>query len=194
MKKSFLFIVLLCALCSLSSCDTGSTFTQKGISYQIIDENSVEVKGYDPLLFGFMDKFKKSLDIPSTVSYKGSEYTVTSIGENAFVACLALKSVDLPDGLISIGDYAFLSCPSLTSVTLPDGVESIGDYAFLNCVSLSSVNIPESVKSIGKGAFRLCSSLTSVDLPKGVISIGEGAFDGFDGMTSATVPFDTVVE
>ena len=91
--------------------------------------------------------------IPSTITYNGTTYSVTSIGEWAFYGCSSLTSITLPNSVTSIGESAFYYCESLTSITIPNSVTSIGDYAFYNCSSLTSIAIPNSVTSIGNYAF-----------------------------------------
>ena len=100
--------------------------------------------------------------IPASITYKGTTYNVTSIGEDAFFWCESLTSVEIGDSVTSIGDSAFYWCSSLTSVVIPDSVTSIGDSAFDNCDSLTSIEIPDSVTSIGDYAFLSCESLTSI--------------------------------
>ena len=100
--------------------------------------------------------------IPSTVTYEGVEYSVTSIGSDAFYYCRGLISVTIPESVTSIGDYAFSYCNSLTSIMIPEGVTSIGASAFSVCSGLTSVTIPESVTSIGVDAFYKCRALTSI--------------------------------
>ena len=120
-----------------------------------------------------------SIVIPSSITYLGQDYTVTSIGENAFLFCTSLSSVTIPDNVTSIGHYAFNSCTGLTSpvynahvfgflptshvgsYSIPDGIKSIASSAFYGCAGLTSIEIPNSVTSIGDYAFNLCSSLTS---------------------------------
>ena len=69
---------------------------------------------------------------------------------------LSVKKVVIGGGVTHIGDFAFLDCIRLTSVSIPDSVTSIGGYAFYNCTGLTSVSIPDSVTTIDRGGvFRL---------------------------------------
>ena len=104
----------------------------------------------------------ETIAIPSTITYEGQEYAVTSIGSMAFYGCSGLTSVTIPEGVTSIGESAFDHCGSLTSITIPDKVTSIGNGAFTDCSDLTSVTIGESITSIGEEAFRGCDSLASI--------------------------------
>ncbi len=128
-------------------------------------------------------------NIPASVTYNSLPYSVTSIGDAAFVDCYNLTSVTIPNSVTSIGDYAFGSCSGLTSVTIPNSITSIGDGAFGDCTSLTSVTIPNSVTSIGNEAFRGCSGLTSVTIPNSVTSIGRSAFNACISLTTITIPY-----
>ena len=68
----------------------------------------------------------------------------------------------IPYSVTSIGEFAFLHCGSLTSITIPNSVTSIEGSAFNGCSSLTSITIPYSVTSIGGMAFNSCFSLTTV--------------------------------
>ena len=103
-----------------------------------------------------------NITIPATITNGENTYTVTSIGNRAFLWRSGLTSVDIPDGVTSIGYGAFCYCTGLTSVDIPDGVTSIGHFAFYDCSRLTSVDIPDSVTSIGNDAFSRCFGLTSV--------------------------------
>ena len=116
--------------------------------------------------------------IPSTVTYNGTTYSVTSIGDYAFDYCSRLTSITISNSVTSIGSSAFRGCSSFTSITIPNSVTSIGDYAFSTCSSLTSITIPNSVTSIGDGALYYCRALTSITIPESVTSIGYNAFDG----------------
>ena len=101
-----------------------------------------------------------------------------NISEGAFYACYNLSAVNFGENsqLDSIGDCAFLDCISLKLITIPDSVTSIGDCAFSECLRLTSIIIPDSVTSIGYYAFGDCLVLTSIIIPDGVTSIGEYVF------------------
>ena len=148
-------------------------------------------------------------NIPASVTYNGTTYSVTSIGYYVFEECSGLTSVTIGNSVTSIGDGAFRYCSSLTSVTIPNSVTSIGSSAFSGCSglpvidnlryadtylveavdkTLSSYTIKNGTKWIGSKAFVYCSSLTSVIIPNSVTSIGGWAFSGCSSLTSVTIP------
>ena len=179
MKRLALFIcTLLCA--NVLSAQT--RFWIDWLLYEVTSTNPAEVEVY-----GAYYEITTAI-IPSTVTYQGATYSVTSIGENAFYCCSSLTSIDIPNTVTIIGYDAFEDCSSLTSITIPNSVTSIGESAFRGCSSLTSVTIPNSVTSIGYWTFYNCSSLTSVDIPNSVTSIGESAFSNCSGLTSITIP------
>ena len=141
-------------------------------------------------------------------------YTVTEIGNRAFLWCTKITSVSIPDGITRIGDFAFYNCMALKSITIPGSVKTIGWKAFTycetlksvtlpnsiqeieemtfgHCYALQSIDIPASVKTIGKWAFSTCDALKSVTLPSGIQEIGEGAFRECDALKTVTVHWNT---
>ena len=80
------------------------------------------------------NNYSGNVVIPSSVTYSGTTYSVTSIGESAFQYCYSLTSVDIPKSVTSIGNYAFEDCSGLTSVDIPESVTSIGESAFQYCI------------------------------------------------------------
>ena len=128
------------------------------------------------------------LTIPSSVTYNGIAYSVTSIGDYAFSNCISLASVTIPNSVTDIGEFAFDHCSGLTSVIIPNSVTSIGYAAFTGCRRMASVTISNSITSIAHGTFSDCDSLTSVIIPSSVTSIGDYAFAYCPSLTSVTIP------
>ena len=136
----------------------------------------------------YSNEYTGYFTIPSSVTYNGTTYSVTSIGSYAFYNCYGLTSVTIPNSVTTIDNYTFSGCSGLTSVTIPNSVTEIGDCAFRDCSGLTSVTIGNSVTSIGSSAFSGCSGLTSVTIPNSVTSIGSSAFYNCTSLTSVTIP------
>ena len=161
-------LLLICALLCTNVLLAQTTFTIGDLTYQTIGSSTVEV--YD------CDTSATIVIIPSTVTYQGTTYTVTSIGLSAFSNCTGLTSITIPNSVTSIGSGSFSNCTGLTSVTIPNSVTFIGMSAFNSCTGLTSVTIGNSVTYIGDYAFYNCTGLTSVTIPNSVTSIGSEAF------------------
>ena len=182
MKQFFRFSILLLALL-LPALATAHDFEVDGIYYNINGNEATVTNGGS-----YSNRYSGSVAIPATVTYNGTTYSVTSIGESAFSWCMGLTSIDIPNSVTSIGKCAFEYCMNLPSVVIPNSVTSIGDSAFENCSGLTSINIPNLVTTIGNGAFGGCRCLTSVAIPNSVTSIGDEAFWGCEGLTSIVIP------
>ena len=102
--------------------------------------------------------------------------SVTSVGTNAFYACMSLRSAHVGSGLTEMRTGLFNFCKNLEEVTFSDTLKNIGYKAFIDCVKLTTITLPDSVKSISDKAFQGCSSLTNINLPNGLTSIGYEAF------------------
>ena len=120
--------------------------------------------------------------IPSTVTYNGKQYTVTSIGDNAFSSCYNLTKVTIPNSVKTIENSAFEKCWNLKTVTIPNSVKTIENSAFKGCTGLKTVTIGNSVTTIGISAFAGCTGLTEVTIPNSVTTIWSGAFGHCDNL------------
>ncbi len=150
------------------------------------------------------------------LGYEAKKYAITdetSLKHNDS----SFESVFVPEGVASIGEDAFLGCSRLVSINvdsnnpvydsrencnaiietatntlivgcqntvIPAGVTSIGEGAFYRCESLESIQLPKGLQSIGSSAFSGCTSLESIQLPEGVTSIGNFAFWGCKSLKS----------
>ena len=152
------------------------------------DTKQTEVTFNDSIFKTYKNEFSGVITIPATVTHEGVEYSVTSIGNQAFFRYKNLTAINIPESVTSIGNEAFFGCSSLKSINIPQGVKSIGVGAFRHCHDLTAINIPEDVTSIGEWAFAYCTNLTAITIPEGVTSIGNEAFYGCNRLTSITIP------
>ena len=184
-KQSLMAIVGLLLSTSVFAHD----FEVDGIYYNYIDETAktVEVTYKGSYYYSYDNEYTGSVTIPSTVTYNGTTYSVTSIGYSAFCNCTGLTEATIPNSVTEIGTGAFYNCTGITSVTIPNSVTSIGESAFSGCTGLTSIAIPNSVTSIDSLAFYSCTGLTSVTIPNSVTEIGEYAFMFCTGLTEVTI-------
>lgn len=171
MKKQLLILMtLFIAKIGYSQTFTALDNNNNTLEYNITSANSVEVNDY---ISGGTD-----VDIPTTVDNTVSSvtitYTVTAIGNSAFLSN-GLESVVIPDSVISIGIGAF-NGNALTTAIIGNSVESIGNIAFFNN-QLNSITIPSNVTSIGSSAF-LNNPLTCIisegSIPAAIITPAGG--------------------
>ena len=159
MKLFYRFSLMLLALL-LPALATAYDFEVNGIYYLKNGTNAtVTHKGSNPS----EEFYTVYVTIPSSVTYGGITYSVTSIGEGAFDSFHVLTNIDIPNSVTSIGGCAFRGCSSLTAINIPNSVTSIGDDAFRYC-RMTAINIPKSVTSIGNMAFSNCSSLATISV------------------------------
>ena len=158
----------------------GKEITKNGIKYWV-DFSSKTAKVLSDYYYG-------SVVIPQTVYYNGTNYVVNELGNQCFKYCSSLKSVTLPDGIVSLGNECFYGCEALTSITLPKSVVSVGAYCFSRCKSLTSITLPEGITSLRKSCFEDCSGLTSITLPAKITSLGDRCFSECRKLAEVTLP------
>ena len=149
------------------------------------------------------NKYVGNIIIPESITYNGTTYSVTSIGEYAFENCSELTSVTIPNSITSIGYCAFYRCSGLTSVTIPNSVTYIGNgpfgtSAFYGCSGLTSVTVDKNNGTydsrdncnaiIETSTNKLVVGCKNSIIPNSVTSIGGSAFHGCSGLTSVTIP------
>ena len=159
--------------------------------------NTCSLTGYrykrDPWTGEILERIEGDIVIPA----KKDNYTVTSIGENAFFQHTGITSVSLPESIKSIGLSAFWLCRNLTKVeyaSLESFLNMDRDNPHIPVHSvyvagkeITEVIIPRSFTKIKDYTFSGCSSIKSVTIPNTVTSIGEDAFNS-SGITSIDIP------
>ena len=141
-------------------------FEYEGLKYKITDENKKEVE-----VIGLADSYqptKYRLDIPNAVRKQDEsdeDYTVTSIGDNAFKDCQysSIKEIGLP-GNLRIGESAFEGFKSLVEINFYYCANlEIGKSAFKDCTALDHLSLPKELKSISESAFAGCTKIRYID-------------------------------
>ena len=114
-----------------------------------------------------------------SVSYEGHNYTVTTIGESAFLYCFYLTNLSIPNTVTTIEASAFAYCQGFTGdLVIPNSVTTVGYGAFQICPSFDGdLIIGSSVTEIGDYAFNSCDGMTGIlHIPSNVQSIGGNSF------------------
>ena len=156
-------------------------------------------------------------DCDITIPSNTKGFDVVRLNDGAFRNNNLIKSVIIPENVVSIGEKAFYGCDRLTSVTIPESVVSIGSEAFdLIGGRLTSVFIADlaawcKIDFAGYASNPLAfadhlyllnsldpddyysssnwyTEVTDLVIPDGVTSIKQNAFNGFKNLTSVTLP------
>lgn len=171
MKKNLLllFMVTFMGIFSAQAYDF-SVVNDSGytISYNILDAeaHTVTVAKASPN--------SGNLEIPATVTYNGTTYTVTEIAYSG-LRYGHFTSIVMPNTITAIDRYALYGNDSLTSCVLPTSLTSVGENAFSYCSAMTSFVIPASLTSIGYDAFSSCINITSI-----VVEEGNPVYDSRD--------------
>ncbi len=131
-------------------------FALSGIYYLITGTNTLSVTYKDT---NYNSYTSTQVSVPATLTYSGTTYKVTAIGDNAFRKCTSMTKVNIGSNVTTIGQYAFYNS-GLTTITIPDNVTTIKSNAFASCSNLAIVTIGKGVTSIAAQAFD--SPVTSV--------------------------------
>ena len=167
----------------------GDSFVYGDFHYQILDDGTVEITYY----LGA----DKEVVIPSTINGK----KVTSIGHGAFMECINIEKITIPDSVTTIDYNAFSDCPNLVSITIPCNVTSIGAYSFNGCEKLTSITVDSKNKYyLSEDGVLFNKTKTELvaypagnlrkeyTIPDGVKSLNKRAFLGAVNLTNLKIP------
>ena len=152
-----------------------SEFTVGDLIYRV-NEDQLSVT-----VIGHVDGYEATGDliIPESVSFGGHNYTVTTIGESAFLYCFYLTNLSLPNTVTTIEASAFAYCQGFTGdLVIPNSVTTVGYGAFQICPGFDGdLIIGSAVTTIEDYAFNSCDGMTgTLYIPSGVQSIGGNSF------------------
>lgn len=137
-----------------------------------------------------------NITLPSTVTYRGTEYKVTAVGSNVLKKLAGAEGIDLtvtiPEGYTSIESEAFKNCYGLKTITIPSSVTVISASAFEGCKDLATVTFTEGTEALTfrNKVFLGCTALNHLQLPARVTSVGAGSFQGCTSLTDLSVASD----
>lgn len=133
------------------------------------------------------------------------------IGDYAFLGCVELKEVSLPEGVTELGEGCFRECEKLSRIVFPTsltripkavcswdenlrevslGVNTvdIGSHSFAYCRSLETIVIPRKVTHVGSNVFSCCRLLKEVSLPPAVRELESYVFSGCESLERVVLP------
>lgn len=205
MKKTLLLLLAAAGAfgpAAVAAAD-GDSFVWQGLNYNVISEadKTCEV--------GVNIDVTGDVVIPSTATFNGTDYTVTTLGTDAFYANVGMTTISLPETLTTIRSQALSRCLDLTELVIPNSVTTIETRAayasYASRLVLSSglktipfeafsgsrweeVVIPDGVEEIADDAFNYCAYMERLDLGHTVKSLGKFSFAGCNSLTDVTLP------
>ncbi|MBR6204473.1 MAG: leucine-rich repeat protein [Candidatus Methanomethylophilaceae archaeon] len=151
---------------------------------------------YNGILFRDSSKFKGCLtvcgytgnnslvEVPPYLNYDEHILDVTDIDNGALSENQVIRTLILPESIVTIGDEAFM-WSMIEKVSMP-GVREMGTNAFMSC-PIRTMALPN-IKVVEYNAFTSCTFLKTLEIPEGVEIIREGAFFGCNALESIVLP------
>ena len=133
----------------------GMTYTAGNFIYQItsIDTATLGQSKVIGVVAAKKNKIKK-VTIPDRADCKGYRLNVTTIGNNAFAGCKALKKLTIGNKVTVIGKNAFKKCSKLETVVIGKAVKTISSKAFIGDNKIKKITFKgKKLKTVNKNAF-----------------------------------------
>ena len=133
----------------------GMTYTAGNLIYQItsIDTATVGQSKVIGVVAAKKNKITK-ITIPDRADCKGYRLNVTTIGNNAFAGCKALKKLTIGNKVTVIGKNAFKKCSKLETVVIGKAVKTISSKAFIGDNKIKKITFKgKKLKTVKKNAF-----------------------------------------
>ena len=158
MKRALTVTLILMMLFTFAACDTGASGGRKASPVSDFDYWISENRDR-AIILRYLGT-AADVVIPETIE----NIPVESIYSYAF-SYTGIKSVDIPDSVVSIMTCAFVHCTELETVKFGANIEQIEFSAFWECTALKEAYLPGGLKQLGSRAFSGCTSLETVFIP-----------------------------
>ena len=139
--------------------------------------------GNNAQIVGPTNQSVTAVDIPQTINYDNSEYTVISIAERAFENCTSLTTVTIPSSMSNIGKYAFAGCSSLATVTCNAESVSADESAFDDIAKDATLYVPDTNNYTGKPWSKFSSIEAIGGEEPAVVDFIDGIYYNLDAKT-----------
>ena len=133
----------------------GMTYTAGNLIYRItsIDTATLGQSKVIGVVAAKKNKITK-ITIPDRADCKGYRLNVTTIGNNAFAGCKALKKLTIGNKVTVIGKNAFKKCSKLKTVVIGKAVKTISSKAFIGDNKIKKITFKgKKLKTVNKNAF-----------------------------------------
>ena len=133
----------------------GMTYTAGNFIYQITSIDTATL-GQSKVIGVVAAKKNKitEVTIPDRADCKGYRLNVTTIGNNAFAGCKALKKLTIGNKVTVIGKNAFKKCSKLKTVVIGKAVKTISSKAFIGDNKIKKITFKgKKLKTVKKNAF-----------------------------------------
>lgn len=181
--------------------DAKKEFKADGIYYVLLDYNkkTVAVSAPHEMEGETLTAYTGDIEVPATFEDGGMTYTVTAIGNEAFMNS-SITAVTLPETVVKIGKSAFenstlrtLSKRSADATVAStgtdrfDNITAIGAAAFKNCGLFKDIFYPSSIKKLDASVFE-GTAVEEVSVPLHIEAIGESTFASCPQLTKVVLP------
>ena len=159
--------------------------------WEFAPATSDEYFSYAPVEGGYMISAKLGQTMPADLVIPSEKdgQDVVGIADNAFENQSTIKSVLIPETVLSIGSQAFRNCANLAAVNEGNNIASIAPNAFYGTAWDS--NLTGGEVYLGKTLYKYAGGMytdTEITVKEGMLGIAGNAFNGMDKLVKVTLP------
>lgn len=138
------------------SLEVGDIFFKGGFRWKVLTSSTIELEHSTGDTSSASTYTGDIVTIPSSVTWAGIDYTVTSIGNSAFYKCSQVRQIVLPDTVTNLAYRAFTEMSALQYVNMPDSISTVVNY-MTSCNSLVEFTIPKNATHSATWCYSSCT-------------------------------------